>query len=381
MTLCLALGVAVLFAFSGEAAAKQKKLTGVHANTSAMPTSCRACHRGMAIAVSGEEDSCLTCHGSVYARDQMIRRGHLKPVGSTPLLDIENELKKPYNHPVLAVKGVHRKIEALPEEVVNAARHSECVDCHDPHVVEKDRPFRGIKGKRVGNFIGEVSEEYELCYLCHSESANLPANSTDKHLEFKTTNPSYHPVEGEGKNTFVISLKEPYVAQKQKPDQVSQISCRDCHGSDDLDGPKGPHGSNYPGLLVLNYQMDDGYSESEQNYALCYKCHERSSILANESFPYHALHVQGQVGGQGGTSCFTCHDAHGSPQYPHLIKFNTDVVFENLDGKLEYDAAGYSARHGSCMLNCHDVDHGSQGATSTSGTSTTTAPFRVEGVY
>jgi hypothetical protein len=33
------------------------------------------------------------------------------------------------------------------------------------------------------------------------------------------------------------------------------------------------------------------------------------------------------------------------------------------------------------MLNCHDVDHGSQGATSTSGTSTTTAPFRVEGVY
>jgi cytochrome c553 len=265
-------------------------------------------------------------------------------------------LKKPYNHPVLTVQGAHRKNEALPEEIVNAVRHSECVDCHDPHLTEKKNPYRGLKGKRVGNFIADVEYEYELCYRCHAESANLPGTSSNKHEEFMTTNPSFHPVEGEGKNTLVISLKEPYVAQKKKPNEISIISCRDCHGSDDPDAPKGPHGSNYPGLLVLNYEMDDDRQESDYAYALCYKCHERSSILSDESFPYHSLHIQGRLG-QGGTSCFTCHDAHGSSQYPNLMRFNDEVVFENSDGKLKFEAQGYSTRHGSCFLSCHDVEH------------------------
>ncbi|PLX76172.1 MAG: cytochrome C [Desulfuromonas sp.] len=338
--------------------AKQKLLSGIHGQKSVMPKSCRACHRGMTMALSGEESTCLTCHGSDSARQEMEQKGYLRLIGQVELRDIEVELRKPYNHPALAVRGVHRKFETLPEELVNAARHSECVDCHDSHAVEKNVPFRGLKGKRVGNFITEVTEEYELCYRCHAESANLPGRSTNKHEEFKTTNPSFHPVEGEGKNTFVISLKEPYVAQKQSPNDISTISCGDCHGSDDPDGPKGPHGSNNPGLLVLNYEMEDGRSESSQAYALCYECHERSSLLANESFPYHALHIQGRIGGQDGTSCFTCHDAHGSTQYQHLIRFNQEIVSENLDGRLEYEAQGYSARHGACFLSCHSVEHG-----------------------
>lgn len=347
---CLPLSVSV--------SAKQTgKLQGSHGDRSVMSKSCRACHRGMNMAVSGEEGTCLTCHSDATALAVMVDTGFLKNTGNLTLSDIASELRKPYNHPVLAIQGVHRKYEMLPEDIVNAARHAECVDCHNPHVVEKGNPYRGLKGRRVGNFITDIVEEYELCYRCHSESANLPGNSSNKHEEFKTTNPSFHPVEGEGKNTFVISLKDPYVAQKQKPKDVSRISCRDCHGSDDRNGPKGPHGSHYQGLLVLNYQIDDERSESAQAYALCYKCHDRVSILANESFQYHSLHIQGQLRSQDGTSCFTCHDAHGSNQYPHLIKFNEDVVFENADGKLKYEAQGYSARHGACYLSCHGVEH------------------------
>jgi hypothetical protein len=307
--------------------------------------------------VSGEEGTCLTCHGTATARAKMVDDGFLKNTGNLDLADIGSQLSKPYNHPVLTIQGVHRKYETLPEDVVNAARHSECVDCHEAHVVEKDKPYRGLKGRRVGNFMTDIVEEYELCYRCHSESANAPGNTSNKHEEFMTTNPSFHPVEGEGKNTLVISLKAPYVAQKQTPSDVSQISCSDCHGSDDINGPKGPHGSIYPGLLVLNYQLDDDRSESGQAYALCYKCHDRSSLLSNESFPYHSMHIQGKFGGQDGTSCFTCHDAHGSSQYQHLIRFNENVVFENANGKLEYAAQGYSARHGACYLNCHGVEH------------------------
>ena len=349
---CLSLAISV--------SAKQTgKLQGSHGDRSVMSKSCRACHRGMNMAVSGEEGTCLTCHGNSAALAEMVRSGFVNDTGSLALADIAAVISKPYNHPVLTIQGVHRKNESLPEDIVNAARHAECVDCHESHVLEKGNPYRGMKGRRVGNFMADIAEEYELCYRCHSESANLPGNSTDKHDEFKTTNPSFHPVEGEGKNTFVISLKKPYVAQKQQPKDVSQISCSDCHGSDDPNGPKGPHGSYYPGLLVMNYQMEDERSESEQNYALCYTCHDRVSILSNESFPYHSSHIQGRLGSQDGTSCFTCHDAHGSNQYPHLIKFNEDVVSENADRELEYEAQGYSARHGACSLNCHGVEHNS----------------------
>lgn len=338
-------------------ARENSKLQGSHGDRSVMSKSCRACHRGMNMSVSGEEGVCLTCHGDSAARDKMVTAGFLKDTGSLDLVNIKTELSKPYNHPVLTIQGVHRHNEALPEELVNAARHSECVDCHDAHLLDKDAPFRGIKGRRVGNFMTDIEQEYELCYRCHSESVNLPGNSTDKHDEFKETNPSFHPVEAEGRNTFVVSLIKPYVAQKKQPQDISQITCSDCHGSDDPTGPRGPHGSNYAGLLVRNYQMEDDRRESLQAYALCYECHSRNSILSNESFAYHALHIEGRMGGQGGTSCFTCHDAHGSSQYPHLIRFNEDVVFENALGDLSYKAQGFTARHGSCSLNCHGVEH------------------------
>lgn len=202
-------------------ARQEGKLQGSHGDRSVMSKSCRACHRGMNMTVSGEEGPCLTCHGDPAARSRMIDAGFLKNTGNLDLADIGAELRKPYNHPVLTIQGVHRKNETLPEEIVNAARHAECVDCHDPHLVEKGNPYRGLTGRRVGNFMVDIENEYELCYRCHSESANLPGNSSNKHEELRTTNPSFHPVEGEGRNTFVISLKEPYVAQKKKPGDVS----------------------------------------------------------------------------------------------------------------------------------------------------------------
>lgn len=331
-------------------------LQGAHGNRQLMPKSCRACHRGMDMAISGEESTCLNCHGNPSQRDEMIRQRYL--TRDPGLADIGAELAKPYSHPVLTIRGVHRSLEKLPEEQVNASRHSECVDCHEPHLVSKDAPFRGIPGRRVGNIIADVEHEYELCYKCHAESANLPLGSTNKHEEFKPTNPSYHPVEAEGRNQYVISLKKPYVGKKERPGDVSMISCSSCHGSDDPNGPAGPHGSNFKGLLKANYEMDDDQPESSYAYALCYQCHDRKSILGNESFPYHSLHIEGDRSrNMAGTSCFTCHDAHGSPRYQYLIRFNEDVVSPSADGRLEFQAQGVASRHGSCTLSCHGVEH------------------------
>lgn len=346
-----------MLVFSGSCLAIDRELLrGSHANRGIMPKSCRSCHIGMAIGISGEERLCLNCHGEPSQREAMEARGLLR--GNHNLANIEIELNKPFNHPVLTTAGVHFQDEILPELQIDTTRHSECVDCHNPHLLDKKNPFAGIKGKRVGNFTANVEFEYELCYRCHSDSANLPLSSTNKHSEFKPTNRSFHPVEAEGRNLYVISLKDPYVEKSEKPNDISRIGCRDCHGSDDPDGPQGPHGSIYRGLLVENYQMDDGLPESEFAYALCYKCHERASILGNESFPYHAAHIQGDgSAGIDGTSCMTCHDAHGSNNYQYLIRFNEDVVLPNADGKLAYETQGASSRSGSCLLNCHGVEH------------------------
>lgn len=362
MKISLCLSLLICLALAGGVAeapvyAQQKKLQGVHGKKSVMPKNCRSCHMGMTMALTGEEGVCLNCHGTSGSRNDMVSKKYLRLDGRIDLKDIEVELRKPYNHPVLTKSGVHQGLETLPEVIVNAARHAECVDCHEPHLVEKERPFRGLKGRKVGNFVADIVNEYELCYKCHSESVNMPGTSTNKHAEFKTTNMSFHPVEGEGRSTFVISLKEPYVARKEKPADVSMITCSDCHGSDDPDGPRGPHGSRYAGLLKYNYEMGDEVSESARAYELCYTCHDRASILGNQSFPYHALHIQGVGPGSNGTSCFTCHDAHGSISTPHLIRFNEAVVMPNANDKLEYDPQGYAARHGSCLLNCHGVEH------------------------
>ncbi len=345
--------------FTGVSHAAQKgKLTGIHGDKSILPKSCRACHRGMQMGITGEERTCLRCHGNRAERSDMEAAGYMTLSSSLDMKDIEAELSKPYNHPVLTVGGVHQQREVLPEDLINAKRHSECIDCHDAHQLQKNAPYRGISKRGVGNFNADVTEEYELCYKCHAESANLPADSSNKREEFRTTNPSYHPVEGEGANAYVISLKAPYAAKKEKSGDISTISCSDCHGSDNDSGPEGPHGSNYQGLLVDNYEMVSGRGESQRAYALCYRCHDRDSILANESFPYHAQHIQGNATRVfSGTSCFTCHDAHGSSNNQYLIRFNPRVVDANASGNLEFKAQGVASRHGSCALSCHGVDH------------------------
>jgi len=348
----------ILMASTAFAAAEKSMLLGSHGDKELLPRSCQACHRGMSIYINGEENSCVPCHGSDSDRNRMSSNKLLRPGGVATLKDIVTELRKPYRHPVFEVRGAHRSGEILPEELINAIRHSECVDCHNPHVSDQKRPLAGIQGRRVGNLITEIVNEYELCFKCHSTSANLPQSSTNKAEEFRTTNPSFHPVLAEGKQAFVVSLKEPYAARKQRPNDITMISCSDCHGSDDKNGPKGPHGSKFRGLLKYNYQMEDGRAESDYAYSLCYQCHDRTSILNNESFAFHSLHIQGnRSSGQAGTSCMTCHDAHGSSSSPYLIRFNEIVVRPNADYKLQYEQIGVSARHGKCSLNCHGVEH------------------------
>ena len=170
-------------------------------------------------------------------------------------------------------------------------------------------------------------------------------------MEFDPGNYSYHPVAAIGKNNNVPSLISPLTT-------TSMIYCSDCHASDGANSPVGPHGSIYPQILKSNYNRSADSPESVMAYALCYSCHDRNSILSDQTFIYHKLHVAQQA-----ISCVACHDSHGvsssqaGPQSgTHLINFNTGKGFaQEADGLLRYEDTGEN--HGKCYLTCHGKKH------------------------
>jgi len=348
------ISIFLLIQFSVISVCEASSFTPLHLDRQKLPYGCGSCHVGFDFRSGGGQEGCFACHGSLGKRKTgLVRTG-------ADLADFERELKKNYRHPILESKGIHSSREILPEINQKAPRHSDCVDCHSPHQVSSSNKLAGIKGKRTGNIVSDVTTEYELCYLCHSDSANLPGRSVNKRAEFAKTNPSFHPVESEGRNLSVLSLLKPYKEKSSNQGDISIIKCGDCHGSDDPKSPAGPHSSSYQYILRENFSTRDNEAESTFAYALCYKCHNRSSILGDESFKYHSMHIKGKkvgVLGNGGTSCHSCHTSHGSTEYRYLIRFNSSVVTPSSSGMLKFIEKGSGTFRGECFLTCHGVDH------------------------
>ncbi len=290
------------------------------------------------------EDNCLSCHD-----------------GSVANTNVRTALSKFSRHDVARYEGIH-DLKELPTA---AARHVECVDCHNPHATQ-DKPTQApvvsgvmqkVTGVTASGFVTQQAQyEYEVCFKCHGDNASRVESKitraitqTNTRLEFDPSGPSFHPVISPGVNKNIPSLKPLMTV-------ASMIYCTDCHNSSSDSGAKGPHGSDYSPLLAHNYDTSDYTSESEFTYGLCYKCHSRNSILNNESFPKHREHLQQQI------PCSACHDAHGISlaqgtrlNNTHLINFDSTIVQADTTGRLEFEDTGVF--HGQCFLNCHNRQH------------------------
>ena len=258
-----------------------------------------------------------------------------------------------------------------------------CVDCHNPHVandLKTEVPYvsgmlQGVSGvDRNGAELPVARYEYEVCFKCHADYNRdlvyIPrvVNMTNTRLAFDPANASYHPVIAMGKNLSVPSIPST-LDPTLSPTQI--IACTSCH-ADDAGGSGGPHGSSYPPILKERYETADNTPESYDNYALCYRCHERSSILSDASFRRKTLRTTASGGGHSGhlsagVPCSACHDPHGvsdfavvgaggTGSHTHLINFDVRVVLP-LPGApfpVFHDNATSS---GSCALVCHGVVH------------------------
>ncbi|MFW6189158.1 MAG: cytochrome c3 family protein [Planctomycetota bacterium] len=315
---------------------------------------CENCHRPHSaggrqrlLRHEAEESNCFACHDGSVAR-----------------VDLTTDFLKPSHHPVQRTTGVHDPTE----DPTTMREHVECADCHDPHRSptggSSNPPFlrpsmRGASGVTdSGRVVAEATYEYEVCYKCHSRRNVVESPVVDRFAdansiadEFSPTNASYHPVQTQGKNARVPSLLNPL-------NPSSMIYCTDCHGVEES-GREGTHGSIHRPMLKRNYTTIDGRMESPQAYALCYECHNRSSIMADESFPLHRLHVVEER-----TACSVCHDPHGvsarhaaAGSSTHLINFDRDVVRSSQAagrGPAFQDGGTFN---GSCTLLCHGKDH------------------------
>lgn len=301
------------------------------------PAQCGGCHRGKGVPgtpmLSDERaEVCFGCHGNAS-------RGLSKN-------NIERELMKRSAHPIKGTSRYHSFGESLPETDPRTQRHVACEDCHAPHISSPSEPMKGARGLARGKPGPSVADEaYETCYLCHSESMNKPAGSRNMKELFDPMNQSYHPVEEVGRNPFVPSLMSGLTVN-------SRIGCLDCHGNNNTAGPKGPHGSDYPPLLLAQYRIEGG-SEGPKAYELCYMCHDRRSILRDESFKYHTRHIVFAE-----ASCSACHNPHGSSSNKHLIEFDKEIAAP-LSGRAEPEYLPMPI--GKCFLRCHEVNHDESG--------------------
>lgn len=290
------------------------------------------------------EESCLVCHN-----------------GSASSKDLAREFNKPSVHPVMTTASLH---DGAEDPLNSKSRHASCVDCHNPHAANGTPALRpniggalaGVPGVNAsGSVVKTVTREYELCFRCHADTAVKGSSDVlrqwseaNTRLQFAPANSSFHPVIAAGKNPRVPSLIAPWTA-------ASFVLCTDCHNNDQGPeaggaGPRGPHGSLFKPLLERNMVTQDFQAESPSAYALCYKCHSRSSILSDASFAWHRKHVVDAK-----TACTTCHDSHGVAGNPNLINFNTLYVKPSpTKGPVRYVPF---AREQACTLTCHGVDH------------------------
>ena len=335
---------------------------------------------------AGSEDShkaaCGVCHAekrSVSADDKPVRIAAVSkwPAASRPAAsggysregrkaDIRGQMKKKSGHHMQPAKG--RKNSRTPKDPESVT----CADCHNPHKLRRQNavaPYvsgmlRGVRGiDRNGIEIKSANYEYEVCFKCHGDFAFVQeyvprvVPNNNLRLAFEPRNPSAHPVMEAGRNPDLPSLLLPTDATAS-----NMIYCTDCH-RDDADVSKGPHGSSYPPILRARYETDYGTFESPENYALCYLCHDRTSILRDDSF---RRGFSGRGGHSGhlasGASCSVCHAPHGvvddgaSGSHTHLINFDTRVVTAK-PGRPYPIFNDLGSFRGSCNLTCHGKQH------------------------
>jgi predicted CXXCH cytochrome family protein len=314
---------------------------------------------------SREEKLCVVCHD-----------------GSPASKNVKADLAKIYRHPIGTVTAKHDEAEAGTPAKYGFSptnnRHSECVDCHNPHMARAEVGLPPVAPNASNRLLGlgrvavtngaagsvpiyvyrgpadpSPALEYEICFKCHSSWTTLPLTTPsggtpkDMAVQFNPNNASHHPVEAAGKNQNINAN-----AFVNNWNATKTMYCTDCHSSD-ATSVRGPHGSLYNYILKLDYRALAA-QRTTISTELCFDCH-RYDTYANASATVavqgysrynppssssgHTYHVA-----QKRQPCYACHESHGSAALPHLM------VTGRSPGLTSYTE---TPTGGTCAQTCH----------------------------
>lgn len=286
------------------------------------------------------EDDCTSCHESETVEHPSENGNDFSLVDESPELCYTCHDDK---EPDASQKSIHPPFE------------EDCLNCHNPHssnnkfILEDPVPdlcfschddpgeIKNVKTIHGAMFVGGK------CINCHS-----PHSSKNRKL-LKEEDPALclkcHNKEIKYEDKVIPNIAIKIVNEDLAHPPVVDDGCLTCHN---------PHSS------VNNYLLNDTFPEGhyaqkfDDNYSLCFDCHDDSKILnkktttatefRNGNTNLHFVHVNREKS----RSCTNCHDVHGSAN-KHLIE--TEIKFGSWTMKLNYKP---TKNGGSCLPGCHE---------------------------
>lgn len=369
-----------------------------HVDHPLLTDSCAACHRNHTATglvnrnVWPEESVCFSCHGNGGSGT------NVQPA----FTNYTNTATGYYKHDIFQTSGIHRLGQSGGGDFGGNMRHIECEDCHSPHRATRgpanppivQRELVGISGvDPLWNSPGPPSafvwlttaaREYQVCFKCHSSFTSLPSyapdgwngnsivpdglkkltnadpiqvpDQRDLALEFNPYQSSFHPVITLGRNQNI-----PPGSFMPGWSQGSMVYCTDCHTNANASSEgDGPHGSPLLHILDGSANYSTAFTQGSQRVSsseLCFKCHNYQTYVTGQNQSTHFREHDKHMDNNWGTTCYTCHDTHGSEQL-HLINFDASVM-SFLNGRNSQTAWYYDAASGKagCYLSCHNKAH------------------------
>jgi len=361
-----------------------------------------------------EEGFCFTCHGSGGVALKQVRLA---------FSSYTNTATNFYKHDVTASYRKHNNGEGGASGVGGGSaifggtnRHVECVDCHNPHgavagtataptllptligATGVEPTYAGAGAPTGFTWQSSVTQEYQVCFKCHSSYTTLPtylpgggygtgtftlvanglkkvttggtngqiADSRNMALEFNPNNPSYHPVMAAGKNLLINSG-----AFQTGWTYTSRMYCSDCHTNQNAGAGygRGPHGAANLHLLDngnvagTNYNYVSAHGGNTANPSeVCTKCHQNYTTTDGNSRFSNASAGKGHAYHATKEGCFVCHDTHGAEQQNHLMNFsvnegNFSAIAGPDNSQTAFKHAAGTALN-ACVITCHGKGHG-----------------------
>lgn len=217
-----------------------------------------------------------------------------------------------YNAPILCFACHKEKKEWISEAPVQHGAlmtGKSCLNCHEPH---------------VSNITKILSlAPLDLCLSCHDK-------------EVKTPN-----------EEILTDMKRLLAEKKDHHGPIRQKDCSGCHN---------PHGSENFRILIKSYPPKFYMPYKEENYALCFSCHEKTIVqnpkttkltnFRNGEVNLHFKHVNKP---EKGRTCRACHETHASNHPKHISE---SVPFGTWELPINYQK---TETGGSCAPGCHKL--------------------------